>query len=93
MQLWANSLEAVAAKGKEVENGRTSQLTTTQLGDLHVVVGARHCSGAPGPVVTSYRSDSGPNCVQYNTNNLIQLKNNPIRGFALRGKNTTFIFY
>lgn len=39
----------------------TSQLTTTQLGDLHVVEGALHCSGAPGPVVTSYRSERGPN--------------------------------
>ncbi len=41
--------------------GLTSQLTTTQLGDLHVVEGALHCSGAPGPVVTSQRSESGPN--------------------------------
>lgn len=41
--------------------GLTSQLTTTQLGDLHVVEGALHCSGAPGPVVTSQRSERGPN--------------------------------
>lgn len=39
----------------------TSQLTTTQLEDLHVVEGALHCSGAPGPVVTSKRSERGPN--------------------------------
>lgn len=41
--------------------GLTSQLTTTQLGDLHVVEGVLHCSGAPGPVVTSERSERGPN--------------------------------
>lgn len=53
----------------------TSQLTTTQLGDLHVVEGALHCSGAPGPVVTSQRSESGPNYPQKkNKNNLTQLQ-------------------
>lgn len=66
MQLWANSFQAAVGR-RGSGNERTSQLTTTQLGDLHAVAGVRHCSGAPGPVVTSYRSDSGPNCVRNRT--------------------------
>lgn len=50
--------------GNEGRAGLTSQDKTTQLGDLHVTEGARHCSGAPGPVVTSQRSDWGPNYPQ-----------------------------
>lgn len=64
--------------GKRSGVGLTSQLTTTQLGDLHVVEGALHCSGAPGPVVTSYRSERGPNYVHKNKNDLIQLEKKKI---------------
>lgn len=64
MQLCANSFWG-GRGGKDVVP--TSQVTTTQLGDLHIVEGALLCSGAPGPVVTSYRSESGPNCAHKRT--------------------------
>ena len=50
-----------------VGRGLTSQLTTTQLGDLQTVLGALQGSGAPGPVVTSQHSDKGPNWRENNT--------------------------
>lgn len=70
--------------------GLTSQLTTAQLGDLHVVEGALHCSGAPGPVVTSYRSERGPNCKhkknkQFNTH--IRLFKNMLSKRGLKAHN------
>lgn len=61
----------------------TSQLTTTQLGDLHVVDGALHCSGAPGPVVTSQRSESGPNYLHKRTNLIYKNHRNVTADFRL----------
>ena len=40
--------------------GSTSQLITAQVGDLQLMWGALQVSGAPGPVVTSQRSDREP---------------------------------
>lgn len=60
--LWMMHVILYFVSGEWSGASLTSQLTTTQLGDLHVVEGVLHCSGAPGPVVTSQRSDRGPNC-------------------------------
>lgn len=60
----------------------TSQLTTTQLGDLQVVDGALHCSGAPGPVVTSQRSERGPNYPHKRTTTI--LTKNKLKKFILK---------
>lgn len=91
MQLCANSFWG----GKDVLP--TSQLTTTQLGDLHVVEGALHCSGAPGPVVTSYRSESGPNCAHQRTQtieyNWRMIKLESLVWRRAVEKNKPFIFY